>query len=135
MKSSHDVTERKVETAHPGVGTGVKEIAPREWPSFFREVSLRRCGLPVSLLFFEPTLRTEVREPAADFEGGVAGVRGISILLRDRSGPHLYRDIEGVRVWHQADNDGREQIEIEAPDGSRTTLEFVPPRSERLPVV
>jgi hypothetical protein len=126
--------EKKVETDHPGVGTGVKEIAPREWPSFLREVSLRRRGLPVRLLFFEPTLRTEVHEPTADFEGGVGGLGGITILLRGRSGLHLYRDIDGIRVWHQSGGDGREQIEIEAPDGSRTTLEFVPPRSERLPV-
>lgn len=56
MSRSQDAMEKKVETDHPGAGTGVKEIAPREWPSFLREVSLRRRGLPVRLLFFEPTL-------------------------------------------------------------------------------
>jgi hypothetical protein len=106
-----------------------EEIPRARWPAFFHELSERHRRVPISMHTFEPTMRGEAASQEGAFEGAAVQDGKVSLLLADRSGHRVSRRFEAARVWQEFAAEGAEEIEIDAADGSRTMLDFLPAAS------
>jgi hypothetical protein len=106
-----------------------EEIVPAAWFDRLSRLSKERDGALSTLRILSKGFGAQVEARNLPLEGIVSprsGAGPIVITLGRGVDTHIEHNVsDGVRVWAQFDDDGREvAIEIESRDGTKTILEL-----------